>query len=463
MSELNRRDFLSLLGSAAAGTAAMSFLGIRPQSAAAASGTSSKPNFVVILADDMGYSDLGCYGNKVIRTPNFDSLATDGMRFTDFYSGSAVCSPSRACLLTGRNHNRLGIFDWISANSGVYLPRKEVAIPKLLHGQGYATCHVGKWHLNSRMGAAPDAQPSDHGYDHWLATQNNAEPNKENPTNFYRNGTAIGAQNKWAPTIIVDEAISWLNSQQNSDKPFMLSVWFHNPHLVIGAAPSFVDKYAKQPGLPGDPKWAAKYYGDITQMDYEVGRLLKRLDELGKRDNTVVLATSDNGPQKSYPGRAVPLREYKVSVYEGGLRVPGVVRWPGKVKPGSICNDAASFYDVLPTFAAIAGATVPTDRVIDGQNIQPLLEGGKISRSKPLFWRYKNGTNNRQFAMRDGDWKLVTDGSFANPELFNIREDISEKTNLASQESARLAQMIAQAKSRWTEISTEWANYGGYA
>jgi arylsulfatase A len=418
-----------------------------------------KTNFIVILCDDLGYGDLGCFGHPKIKTPHLDKLATDGMRLTDCYAGAPVCSPSRAGLLTGRIPNRVGIYDWIPQKSPMHLRASEVTVATLLKQAGYQTCHVGKWHCNGMFNSSEQPQPGDHGYDHWFATQNNAAPTHKNPTNFVRNGKRVGPTEGYSSQVIVDEAMSWL-TQCDKSKPFLLMVWLHSPHETIATASSFVEPYLAGAETPEQ----AEYFGNVSQVDHEVGRLLKSLDDGGLRDNSLVFFSSDNGPEtlnrykgseRSY-GSPQPLRGMKLHLYEGGIRVPGIVRWPQRIKPGQTSHEPVVSYDLLPTFCQIAGVTLPADRVLDGSSVLPLLTGEPIQRSKPLYWQYDRaiGGPNR-VALRDGDWKLLADATLSKFELYDLKTDRSETRNLAASEPAKLDELAAKMRRLHAEIKAE--------
>ena len=417
------------------------------------------PNLIVILCDDLGYGDLGCFGHPQIKTPNLDRLAGEGLRLTDCYAGAPVCSPSRAGLLTGRIPNRLGIYDWIPQNSPMHLQSTELTIATLLKKAGYETCHVGKWHCNGKFNSPDQPQPGDHGFDYWFSTQNNANPSHKNPVNFVRNGQKVGPLQGFSSQIIVDEAMEWL-SQRDKSKPFLLMVWLHSPHEPIATAGSFVEPYLATAENPQQ----AEYFGNVSQLDHEVGRLLKDLDERGLRDNSLVYFSSDNGPEtlhrykgseRSY-GSPSPLRGMKLHMYEGGIRVPGIVRWPGHITPAQISNQPVVSYDLLPTFCALAGVTPPTDRPLDGASLLPLFAGRDITRSKPLYWQYDRaiGGENR-VALRDGDWKLLANATLSKFELYNLRQDRSEKQDLAASEPAKVAELSAKLKALHAEIKSE--------
>jgi arylsulfatase A len=436
----SRRDFLKSLGAGAASLALPGCIG-----GFGTSGSKSpadRPNVVVVLCDDLGYGDLGCYGHAHIQTPNLDRLADEGVRLTDCYAAAPVCSPSRAGILTGRTPYRCGVYDWIPENSPMHLRRQEVAVAALLKGSGYSTCHVGKWHCNGKFNSSDQPQPDDHGFEHWFSTQNNARPTHLNPVNFVRNGKPVGPLEGYSSELIVREAIDWLDGKWDRSRPFCLFVWFHAPHEPIATGPQFVERYE---GMK-----EAIYYGNITQMDHEFGRLMKKLDGMGLRENTFVMFTSDNGPEtlnryrganRSFgsPGR---LRGMKLHMYEGGIRVPGIIRWPGKVKAGSLCSEPVNGTDILPTLCDMAGATVPTDRPIDGSSILPIFRGKKIRREVPLYWRYDRALSKPfTVAMRQGHWKIIADNRMTKFELYNLRDDIAERNNLAQREPRRLAAM----------------------
>ncbi|MCX7886653.1 MAG: sulfatase-like hydrolase/transferase, partial [Verrucomicrobiae bacterium] len=248
-----------------------------------------KPNILLVLCDDLGYGDLRCYGNKTVHTPHLDQLAAEGLRLTSCYAAHANCSPSRMALMTGRTPMRAGIRTAIPLGSPMHLRQSEITIATLLKAAGYTTCHVGKWHLNGGLDRQDQPQPSDHGFDHWFSTQNNALPCHRNPDNFFRNGHPVGKLEGYSAHIVVDEAIRWLD-RRNQSKPFFLYVCFHEPHEPIATAPKYAKLYSSD-----DPSYSA-FYGNITQLDDAFGRLMRALDQRGLRDNTLVFLTSDNGP-----------------------------------------------------------------------------------------------------------------------------------------------------------------------
>lgn len=410
------------------------------------------PNFVFILADDLGYGDLSCYGQPRIKTPNLDKLAKQGLKLTSYYSGAPVCSPSRAALLTGRIPQRDGIGDWIPENANSYLPRETTTLAKILARIGYTTALSGKWHLNGKMdGSQPT--PFDHGFQHWFATQNNALPTHENPTNFIRNGAPVGQLKGYSSTLIVNEALDWLR-QRKADQPFFLYVAFHAPHEKVATADEFLLKYAD---VKNEDQ--AQYFGNITQMDFEVGRLLQTLDALKLADNTLVFFSSDNGPEtlKRYQGATrsygTPgnLRGMKLHLYEGGIRVPALIRWPGVVKPGRASDAPVCALDWMATIRVLTGIRA-WDLKVDGEDFSRVLRGEKFVRERPLYWQYDKAINSEtdailpKFALRDGDYKLLVSGDFKNVELYNLRHDPGEATDIARRELPRVKTMVEQVK-----------------
>jgi arylsulfatase A len=416
----------------------------------------AKPNMVVFLADDLGYGDLGCYGHPRIQTPHLDAFAKQGVRLTQCYSASAVCSPSRSAILTGRTPHRNGVYTWIAEGSEVHLRPSEITLPKLLRDSGYTTCHAGKWHLNGKFNNPNQPQPGDHGYDHWMATQNNAAPSHKNPVNFVRNGRPVGQLEGFSAQLVVDEAVDWLTSKRDKSKPFFLAVWTHEPHLPIETDPAHQKPYAD---LAEDFR---QHHGNVTQLDHAFGKLMRALDELKLTDTTFVFFTSDNGPEgdglkNRTRGSTGGLRGRKRAMYEGGIRVPGIARWPGHIRGGATIDEPVIGSDLFPTFLEVGGVKAPSDRVIDGVNVMPLLAGrlAKVERKVPLYWRLNMAPNNLHMALRDGDWKLLASQDFSKIELYNLHADPKEEAELGAREPERLAAMTKQLKALNAEIEKE--------
>jgi arylsulfatase A len=440
---------------------------------AAAAAEQARPNIVFLLADDLGYADLSVYGSPHIQTPHLDGLAKGGLRFTDFYAASAVCSPSRAATLTGRFSVRVGVYSWIlgpmQAGGGqnephkMHLPADETTIAGYLKRAGYATGHFGKWHLGGALvegvGAGPN--PGDHGFDHWLATENNAAPSHRNPANFIRNGERVGEIEDYSCQFVVDEALAWLDAREDKKQPFFLNIWFNEPHRSGGpAAPQHLETRHQDTRLPA-------YYGSVENVDTAIGRLLGRLDAMGVGENTLVVFSSDNG---SYlDGSNDPLRGRKTQLWEGGIRVPGILRWPGRIEPGTVTDTPAGVVDLLPTFCEAAGVA-PDGKPVDGTSLLPLFRGEPLARAKPLYWFY---SPSRPVAvLRDGDWCLTADPeidlprgnmflesyigdikatALTNFQLFNLRRDIGQDRDVA----AKHPEVFAEMKRKMTELHAE--------
>lgn len=410
------------------------------------------PNVVIFLADDLGYGDLACYGNTVIKSPHLDRFATQGMRLTDCHSACPVCSPSRSAILTGRTPYRNGVFTWLPANQEIHLRQSEVTLAKLLKQRGYATCHVGKWHLNGHFNSDKQPQPGDHGYDHWFATQNNAGPSHKNPNNFVRNGKDVGPLTGYSADLVVGEAIDWLKSRDGK-KPFFLTVWTHEPHLPIESDPVHMAHYS---ALADED--VRQHHGNVTQLDAAFGKLMRTLDDLKLTDTTFVAFTSDNGPEGNgnnnrTRGSTGGFRGRKRSVYEGGIRVAGMLRWPGRITPGSTSDVPAIGSDLFPTVCEITGTAQPSDRVIDGATLVPLFTGKPVSRPKPLYWRYGGAPEPVKLAMRIDQWKILASEDLSLLELYDLKTDPHEKTDLAK--SPEHAATFAKMKSALTDLNRE--------
>ncbi len=431
----NRRTFLKSAGAGA-------LLGAVGLSHAA---PPRKPNFIIIFTDDQGYQDVGCFGSPDIQTPHLDRMAAEGMRLTDFYVASPVCTPSRAALMTGCYPQRVGLPSVLGPKSNLGLSDKELTIADLVKTQGYATACYGKWHL----GHHPEFLPMRHGFDDYfgLPYSNDMWPNhptnKKYPPLPLIEGEKVIEENPdqtQLTTWYTERAVRFI--KEHRDQPFFLYL----PHSMVHV-PLFVSDKFKGKSKQG-------LYGDcMMEIDWSVGQVLSTLKDTGIDEHTLVVFTSDNGPWLSYgahAGNALPLREGKATTFDGGQRVPCIVRWPKKVPQGQECHEVCVAFDLLPTIAELAGATVPDDRVIDGKDIWPLLSGQEGATSPHEAFFYLRG--NELQAVRSGHWKLHVPhkykklmepgsggmpGIYANTPielaLFDLKKDLGEEHNVASE------------------------------
>jgi len=340
---------------------------------------SSQPNVVILLADDLGSKDLGCYGGPV-KTPVLDGLAAKGVRFTDFHAGAAVCTPSRATLLTGRQNLRTGIYGVLQDHMhDMHLLEREVTIAEVLKKAGYGTAHFGKWHVGMTSGKRKKPSLHDHGFDYWFGLSNGANPSHRNPTNFMRNGKRVGPMKGYSSQIVVSDAINWLETKANTDQPFFMNIWFNEPHSKLAAPDEIISIY-------GDLKdEAAIYSATVDNTDRAIGRLVAKLKETGKLDNTLIIYSSDNGSYRA--DRNGGLTGNKGSNFQGGLRSPGIFFWPDGIRGGRIESTPSGAVDLLPTICGLAGIDKPKGVHLDGADLSPLLiEKGTFKRSQPMFW-----------------------------------------------------------------------------
>ncbi|TWU55577.1 sulfatase-like hydrolase/transferase [Rubripirellula reticaptiva] len=410
---------------------------------------SSKPNILVFVADDMGWGDSATYGNKLIQTPNMDKLASQGVKFMQCYSACGVCSPSRSAILTGRTPYRNGVWRHLSGNHEAYLRTSEITYPKLLKEVGYETCHVGKWHLNSlqQFNKPEYPQPGEHGFDYWMYTHNNASPSHKNPDNFVRNGIPVGETQGYSAQLLAAEAAHWLAEVHDSSKPFAMSVWVHEPHSPIATDSRFQSLYEGHKN--------SEYMGNITQMDNALGMVMDALDAQGVSDNTLLFFTSDNGPVPSFGGVTGGLRGHKRSDHEGGIRVPGLARWPGKIEAGSTSDVPVIGTDVFATVLDIVSIPLPNDRTIDGVSMVPAFAGKSVERKVPLFWRTHVSPADNRVALRMGDWKIVGNDTMSDFMLFEIQQDWKEENDLAATMPEKLKEMKSLLFKTWADIEAE--------
>jgi arylsulfatase A-like enzyme len=429
----------------------------------------AQPNILLIYVDDLGYGDLGSYGHPVIKTPNLDALAKEGLSFTSHYAPSALCSPSRAGLLTGRNPYRTGIRSWIPEASGIFLRDEEITLAEVLKDVGYDTAHIGKWHLNSDLGSNTEPQPTDQGFDYFYGHNAFQVPTNHNPTNIFRNKTALPMQEGYTADLYANEAIGWLE-KRDRDTPFFLYLSMAEPHTTIENPPEYNRMYAEYtagdivpiPSGPAEPpkdklvpRGPGEYYANITYMDAQLGRVLDWLSNNGLEDETVVVFSSDNGPVTSQwlqwyevnsHGSTGGYRGRKHYLYEGGIRVPAIIRYPDVTRPGTQSDGLVVGTDLFVTLARIGGGKIPTDRAIDGIDIGELLAGGTLP-ERTVFWALDSASE-LEFAVRKGAFKLLLDKQSIPRELYNLADDPLEFFNLIDTEqelTATLAQEAAAA------------------
>ena len=405
------------------------------------------PNVVLIVADDLGYGDLGCYGSPTIRTPNLDKLAASGLKLRSCYSSSPLCTPSRAGLLTGRQPRRVGMQQTTDTSRGVLFPNSAGGLPatertlaKLLKDNGYATRMVGKWHLGWY---AETARPTAHGFDGFYGIpyshNMNASTNPETGETIYDVPLIWDTTEIERPVVqatlterLTDDAVTFIGTPKA--KPFFLQVSYHGPHIPCVSGSAFTGQSPRGP------------YGDmVEELDYSVGRIVQALKDERLTENTIVIFTSDNGPwleQLDKGGSAGVLRNGKASTWEGGVRVPGIINWPGVV-PARTSDGLLSHLDILPTVAALANVTVPADRTYDGIDQSAFLKGGESTRAAVYLWR-----GPKLYAVRSGDWKahFYTRSAYgpdapalrSPPWLFHLGVDPSEKMQLEASHPATI-------------------------
>jgi arylsulfatase A len=420
-------------------------------SVAASALASSRPNFVFLLLDDLGWRDFGCYGNTLHETPQIDALAAEGARFTNAYAACPVCSPTRASILTGKYPARLQLTDWIPGRRQwpaaklitpqfrQQLPLEETTIAEALAPLGYRSASIGKWHLGGE-GFLPQSQ----GF-----SVNVGGDQRGGISSYFGPFPMPGLENTTKDDYITEQltlAAERFLDDAAPKGPFFLYLPEYTVHIPLNAREALVEKYRRKlpPGDPRSPIYAAM----VESADHVVGRLRAKLAQLGVADRTVFVVTSDNGGLR-YEGAAKnwvtdnsPLRAGKGHLYEGGIREPLVVHWPGVTRPGQVIDTPISSVDFLPTLVDIAGGRPP--RNVDGASLQPLLRQGRAPRREALYWHYPHYSNQGGVpsgAIRQGDWKLIEFYEDGRVELYNLRDDPGEKTNVAPQEPARARQM----------------------
>lgn len=455
-----------LLGVCSAATA------VSLQSGQLAAVGSSKPNVIVILADDLGYGDLGCYGQQRIQTPNLDRLASEGMRFTQAYSGSTVCAPSRCVLMTGRHTGHATV----RGNAGSQNPiaqslrETDVTVASVLENAGYATALIGKWGLGDVGGAEPGL-PRRHGFDYFFGYLNQRHAHNYYPTYLWRNEARVKLPNvvpdaddqgagrasvrrEYTPDLLAKEALRFI--RKNKRHPFFLYYAVTIPHANNEAKNQGME--VPDLGPYRDLDWSEPQKGHaamITRLDRDVGRLLALLKELDLEQNTLVLFASDNGPHReggnnpAFNHSSGPLRGIKRDHYEGGIRVPVVVRWPGQVPAGVVSEAVWGFADVLPTLAEVGGGTVPAG--LDGVSIVPVLRGQAQPElnDRFLYWEFHEGGFKQ--ASRWRDWKGIRNRVEGPVELYDLARDVGETRDVAAQHP----DVVARFEAHWRTVRTD--------
>jgi len=455
---MNRRQFLKSIGIGAGLLGLDRFATLKP--ALGKSDNAARPNILFILADDLGWSQIGCYGSNYYETPNIDRLARKGMRFTDAYAACPVCSPTRASIMTGKYPARLHLTDFIAGGNfpyekyaqpewQKYLSLEEVTIAEVLKTKGYATASFGKWHLSTdkKPPKSLPFNPDKQGFDEYFITYKPSS--KTDPESDAHNVEAISQR-----------SLDFL--ERHKDESFFLYVTHNTIHAPVMGKKKLVQKYKNKPGsdLPqNNPVLGAM----IEELDDSTGRLLRKLDELGISDKTIVIFFGDNGGLEK-DAKQTPLRSGKANLYEGGIREPLIVRWPGVVEPASTCSELVTSVDFFPTFMEIVGAKNEGQKSIDGISLLPLLaQKGRLNRPA-IYWHYPHYHSSSIGpcgAVRAGDYKLIEwfEESICGPgnefELYNLKKDIGEQNNLAKQMPEKVEQLIKMLANWRSEVDAQ--------
>lgn len=438
----------------------------------------AKPNVVMIFIDDMGYGDIGVYGNTEVPTPNMDRLAREGRRFTNFYVNSPICSPSRVALNTGIYPQRERIHSFFNNRASHkqrkmpdYLNPDRFTYARMLKANGYATAHFGKWHMGGGRDVGDAPLPRAYGYEESLVSFEGlgdriiwSRKGLQGKSMKLGRGELIELPKHKTTETYVDRAIDFMG--RNKDRPFLVNVFPNDVH--DGHEPS-QQQLAKWKGR-GRGEYDERFFAVLDEMDRQIGRLLKAIDETGLAENTIVILTSDNGPTdwKRYydakvepPGYTGPFFGRKWSLYEGGIRMPFMIRWPAKIKAGTVDESTVMCaVDLLPSLGTLTGSGIPAGTELDGSDMSAALLGKPMAR-KPVFWEY--GTYGSidpgrpehispKLAMRDGDWKLLMNQDGSELKLFNLKEDKGETTNMAKQHPEKVQAMKPQLAGWWKEM-----------
>ena len=419
----------------------------------------SRPNVVLVITDDVGYADIGSYGAKDIRTPNIDSLARDGVKLTDFYANGPMCSPTRAGLVTGRYQQRFAIeaaLGGVTTAAEQGLPASGNSLPQLLKRAGYATALLGKWHL----GYKPEYSPNAHGYDFFFGF-------KSGYVDYYQHTDGAGRPDLFENDKPVEEAGYMTDIitekttrfiQQNAARPFFVEVAYNAGHWPYQPP----DRPSVAPGnarhvMPHEEGTStrADYVAMMERADQGVGRILRTLDQLKLARNTIVIFTNDNGGE--WLARNAPLFNRKWTLWEGGIRVPALIRWPERLPAGKVSPQVGITMDLSASILAVAGVQVPADARLEGMNLFPILEGRAPVVERTLFWRTNTGGHNQK-AVRNGDWKLMLDGNHYL--VFDVRKDVGERNDVAN-ERQDLARRLASLLAAWeADVNAEAKSNG---
>ena len=450
----------------------------------------STPNIILMMCDDLGYGDVGFNGNEIIKTPNLDRLANNGIRFTRFYAGGPVCSPTRGTCLTGRHYFRYGV---THANRG-HLPTQEITLARMSKSFGYATGHFGKWHLGTldpnysgkpnRNPARNYAPPWERDYDASFATEY-AVPTWD-PTVDINQRTGERLDQPWASPyyengklatenlegcdsrVLMDRAIPFIEQAVENGEQFLTTIWFHAPHSPVVAGPEYRAMYSEY------SEDEQHYYGCITAIDDQVGRLYHALEAWGVANNTMIWFCSDNGPEGRtgrdgrHRGSTGGLRGRKRSLFDGGVGVPALLHWPGHAEPGRTVEMPCSTLDYFPTIAEVMGYEMPDNRPIDGISLLPVIEGNMTERPTPIPYRFNSGKNSMfgapTISMIDNRYKCLTNLSSDGSEdlCFDMIEDRAETTNLANEQRERMGQ-TRETLRQWLRSCEVSHNGGDYA
>ncbi len=421
----------------------------------------NRPNILFILVDDLGWADLGCYGNRFNETPNIDKLAANGMRFTHYYTAGAVCSPTRASIMSGQYQARFGLTAHIPGHwrpfaklaeppCALNMPLSIRTIAEALGNAGYTTAHFGKWHLGGG-----GHMPKDQGFHESIVTSGRHEYPKfrTSPPMKIEKGTRL-------TDFLTDQAITFM--QKHRDQPFFIHLSHYAVHIPLDTTPELQKKYEAKPKVKNYP-CNPTYAGLLEEVDRSVGRLVAALEELDLADNTLIFFTSDNGGLiMRYDGSEIvcsnfPLRSEKGSLYEGGVRVPLIVSWPGVTKAGSLCEETTISVDFYQTFLQLAGAKAQKDQVLDGVSLVPLLKSPTAHLERQaLYWHYPHYHHSRpSSSIRMGDWKAIEFFDTGKVELYNLKKDLSQKKNLATNFPEKVAQLQEMLRQWRDEVNAQ--------